>query len=116
MPMYMAPSIEQPLGLLEPGNLDIRELPAMTAVGEEPSPRRAMMVEVDGKHILLPTVGPAGDLFSEDEAIQHYTTTGDHLGMFDSIQGAAIYSEILNNDFAHGLVPTSDTPPAINRL
>lgn len=51
--------------------------------------------EIDGVEVLLPTVVD-GSIVSEDEAVEHYLATGEHLGMFSCWQLAEAYAEALH--------------------
>lgn len=52
-------------------------------------------VEIDGLEVLLPLI-VNGKLVSEEEAINHFFETGEHLGMFSSVEEAEKYAEELH--------------------
>lgn len=52
-------------------------------------------MEFDGVEVLLPTV-INGSIVSEEEAVEHYLTTGEHLGKFSCCQLSEMYAEVLH--------------------
>lgn len=52
-------------------------------------------VEFDGLQYLLPTV-IGGEVVSEDEAIEHFLETGEHLGCFETVEACDHYAEWLH--------------------
>jgi hypothetical protein len=54
----------------------------------------------DGKQVevLIPTIGPQGEDWSPQQAIQAFRETGQHLGVFGSSEEAARYAEKLHKD------------------
>ncbi|CCM77129.1 hypothetical protein [Rhizobium mesoamericanum] len=56
-----------------------------------------MSFNEDGKEILVPTVSPDGKLLDENQAIDLYHRTGQHLGIFDNPEDATIYAQTLHN-------------------
>ena len=55
-------------------------------------------VDIDGqeKQVLIPTIVD-GQRLSEEEAIQHFEQTGEHLGIFDTVDEANEYAERLHD-------------------
>ena len=76
-----------PRGLLTPGNLDLAARPVLRNSDGSVSTEVSKSWNFDGKEVLLPTI-VNGKRVSDDEAIQHYRTTGEHLGMFDTPENA----------------------------
>jgi hypothetical protein len=50
--------------------------------------------EENGKevHVLIPRITAKGDILSEEQAVEHYRKTGEHLGKFRSLKEADRYS------------------------
>lgn len=88
-------------GLLKAGNIDLTRRPKVKNPDGTTSTVRSLSFEEDGKEILIPTV-VGNRVVSDDEAIQHYRKTGEHLGIFDSPEHATSYAEQLHNDYAAG--------------
>jgi hypothetical protein len=86
-----------PEGMLEPGNIDLNtRLLVRNPDGLVPS----MVVDIDGKQILLPARSPDGRIMPSDEAIAEYRRTSRHLGKFSSLQAANEYAQQLHENQA----------------
>ena len=63
-------------------------------------------VTVDGRHMLLPTVGPDGQPFTGpdavDQAVAEYRKTGRHLGVFATAALGEAYAQRLHEEYAAG--------------
>ena len=68
-----------------PGNIDLDHRPVLVWEDGSFSTEISISVEFDGLEVLIPTVID-GKLVSEEEAIQHYLLTGEHLGKFSSVE------------------------------
>ena len=55
-----------------------------------------MSVSMDGKEYLIPRVSEDARILSEEEAIDVFRKTGNHLGVFDSPENATAYSKMLH--------------------
>ena len=87
-------------GLLVPGNIDLTKRPVVQNSDGSISTVRSMGFN-DGQHeVLIPTVHPGGYIMSDDEAIDHYFKTGQHLGKFATPEASNTYAEQLHNDQA----------------
>lgn len=84
-------------GLLAPGNIDLAKRPVVKNPDGTISTVRSMSFNEDGREILVPTVSPDGRILSDDDAINLYHQTGQHLGMFDNPQDADTYAQSLHN-------------------
>lgn len=83
------------IGQYGAGNIDLyHRTPVIDSDGNIETVN-SFSVNIDGKEILLPKVID-GKIVSEEEAIRHYEETGEHLGMFDTIEDANIYAENLH--------------------
>ena len=78
------------------GNIDIDHRPVLYNDDGTISTEESFSVGIDGKEVLLPTI-INGKRVSEQEAINHYYETGDHLGIFDTPEEAEEYAERLHN-------------------
>lgn len=86
--------------LLEQGNLDLMNRPQVQNPDGSISTVRSMSIGVDGREVLIPTIGPNGEDWSPEEAIENYRKTGQHLGAFDSPESATKYAQELHNQQA----------------
>jgi hypothetical protein len=82
-------------GLLEPGNIDLTKRKVLKNADGSISTISSMSVNFDGKEVLIPTVVD-GKRLSEDEAIEHYKKTGEHLGMFDTPENAEAFAKSIS--------------------
>lgn len=87
-----------PGALAEPvveGNIDLNDRIVVFNDDGSFSTEISFSVEIDGLEVLLPLV-VNGKLVSEEEAIDHFLRTGEHLGMFSSIEEAEQFAEELH--------------------
>lgn len=83
-------------GLLEPGNIDLYNRPLVKNPDGSTSTVRSITTEMDGKHYILPTVHPEGRIMSNDEAVDHFRSTGQHLGIYGNADSANAAAEQLH--------------------
>ena len=93
-PVYLAEP--NPPGLVQAGNIDIANRPQVRNADGSISTVRSITVEMDGKHIVLPTVSEDGRILSDDEAVEAYRKGGRHLGVFKTVKAADRYAEALH--------------------
>ncbi len=86
-------------GLLVPGNIDLMHRPNVKNADGSISTVRSMSFEEDGAEVLVPTV-IGNKVVSNDEAIQHYKETGEHLGKFAGEAFATAYAQKLHESQA----------------
>lgn len=85
-----------PAGLIEPGNLDISHRPIVHNPDGSISTELSISIGLDGgREALIPTV-VRGKRVSTQEAIDHFRKTGEHLGIFSSVDAANKYAEALH--------------------
>lgn len=77
------------------GNIDLDNRIVVANPDGGFSTELSFSTEFDGKEVLLPTV-INGSIVSEEEAVEHYLTSGEHLGKFSSWQLAEVYAEVLH--------------------
>jgi len=97
----LKPRASHPVGLVEPGNIDLYNRPAVQNPDGTTSTVRSMSFGENGIEVLIPTV-VRGRVVSDDEAIQHYRRTGQHLGKFVTPEAATAYGSRLHDDYAAG--------------
>lgn len=104
MPMPAAAAAEMPAndqvpGMVEPGNIDLNNRPVVHNADGTISTVRSITVGFDDGFYLIPTV-VNGEVVSDEEAIDHYKQTGEHLGKFSDEASANAYAQQLHEDQA----------------
>jgi hypothetical protein len=109
-------SVGNPSGMVEQGNIDLSMRPTVKNSDGSISTVRSMGANIDGKEVLLPTVSNDGRIWSDDEAVNNYRQTGQHLGVFSSPEASTKYAEGLHNQQAgmYGNGPKLQQPAAFN--
>lgn len=81
--------------MVVPGNIDLDNRSVIVQEDGSISTELSFSVEIDGLEVLLPTVID-GQIVSENDAINHYHETGEHLGMFSNPETAEMYAYVLH--------------------
>ena len=77
--------------MVVPGNIDLDSRQVVANTNGSISTELSFSCEIDGLEVLLPTV-INGSVVSEEEAIEHFLESGEHLGMFCSPEDAELYA------------------------
>ena len=77
------------------GNIDLNNRKVKRNADGSFSTEKSMTVGFDDGNYLLPTIINGREV-SEEEAIQHFKDTGEHLGRFDSDEEANAYAQLLH--------------------
>lgn len=86
--------------MLVPGNINLNRRPVVqNPDGSVSTVRSINFTDENGKAVLIPTV-VNGKVVSNEEAINHYYRTGEHLGIFDSEASASQYGQSLHESQA----------------
>jgi hypothetical protein len=100
-----------PNGLLEKGNIDLSKRPVVRNPDGSISTVRSMSFNDKGREILIPTVAADGSrILSNQEAIQQYRQTGQHLGIFSDPQAATNYAIQLHEQQAKQYASPTPSP------
>ena len=95
-PMYsMTMGGRAPIGLSEPGNLDLNARKVYNGSAGDYRTENSMSISTDRGEALIPTV-VNGRQLTEQGAIDHYLSTGQNLGMFKTPQAADQYAQALH--------------------
>jgi len=70
------------------GNIDLNNRPIVKNADGTYSTVKSASFNIDGKEVLLPTIGPNGERWTNDQAVQNYFKTGKNLGIFDNVESA----------------------------
>lgn len=109
-PRFMA--IDNPAGLLAPGNIDLGRRPKVkTSKGI--ATVRSISINIDGNEVLIPTVSEDGRLLRTDQAVRQYRRTGKHLGIFKDVTSADAYAQTLHEQQQRMYAPLKPTKGAI---
>lgn len=100
---------------LEPGNIDLFNRPKVKNPDGSISTVRSMSTNIDGQEVLIPTVHPQGRIMSQQEAIDHYLKTGEHLGKFSTPEEATAYAQQLHQQQEKLYVPPQDLEDMIKQ-
>lgn len=95
------PDPHRPHGMLVPGNIDLNDRPIVKGKHGDFSTVRSISINDGGKEILIPTVAKDGSrILSDADAVKQYRKTGEHLGIFASVQDADAYAATLHEQQA----------------
>ena len=99
-------------GLLQQGNLDLAKRPILhNKDGSISTVRSITITNGDGQAILLPTVGPNGEDWTPQQAVEHYRKTRQNLGVFKDEPSANAYAQQLHEQQAQMY---ADQPAALS--
>lgn len=88
-------------GAVQGGNIDLYHRPVvMMPNGEIETVKSANFTNDDGTSVLVPTIGPNGEVLSSDAALAQYKATGQNLGTFKDDSSAEAYAEALHEQQA----------------
>lgn len=96
MPNDLLSDIPNYPGLVSPGNIDLYNRPVLKNDDGTVSTVRSMMIDADGKYILIPTI-VGGELLDDEAAISHFRNTKENLGVFGSMDAANAYDRQMHD-------------------
>lgn len=80
---------------LELGNIDVSKQPQVHVPGSKRgsiSTVYSMGIEADGKHYLITRIGPNGEIFTPEEAVDYWRKTGKNLGVFATAEASKAFA------------------------
>ena len=83
------------IGRYGEGNIDLNNRIVVHNEDGSISTERSFSTNIDGMEVLLPTV-IYGEIWDEEDAIDHYFDTGEYLGIFSTVEAAEDYAERLH--------------------
>jgi hypothetical protein len=84
-------------GQLSQGNIDLSQRkPTLLPTGDYATIRSMSFSDKPNQEILIPTIGPKGQQFTDNQAINEYYQTGKNLGTFTNPSAANSYAEALH--------------------
>lgn len=92
-----------------PGNIDLSQRRVLNNSDGTISTIETISVNFDGREVLLPTISPEGVRLTEDEAVDLYRRTGQHLGIFDTPQEATDYARQISQEQGQRFQPSART-------
>jgi len=99
-------------GRLVPGNIDLSTRPRVQNPDGTISTIRSMSFNQGGREILVPTVSDDGRILTNQQAIDQYRKTGQHLGIFKDATSATEYAKRLHQGQAAAIQAPAPTPTA----
>ena len=100
-----------PQGELEIGNIDLSKRGAIKNADGSISTIRSISINEGGREVLIPTIDPEGREMTEEEAIERYLGTGEHLGKFDKPENATAYAKRLSERMGKAFSPARGSTP-----
>ena len=97
-------------GMIAPGNIDLYDRPRVPNPNGGISTVYSASFGLDGNEVLLP-LADQGRIMTEQEAIDRYYATGQHLGKFADPVSATDYARGLHDDYERGRY---DMRPAVS--
>jgi hypothetical protein len=95
---------------LVPGNINLHNRQIAHNRDGSISTVRSMSIGTDQGEVLIPTV-INGRVISEQQAIEHYRKTGEHLGIFRTPDEATAYAKVLHEQQAQEYLPRDSMVP-----
>jgi hypothetical protein len=83
-------------GLVEAGNIDLLRRRLLPNPDGSVSTIESISIGTDRGEILIPTISPEGARLSDEEAVELFETTGQHLGIFTSSEAASEFARRLS--------------------
>lgn len=95
-------SASEQLGQFGKGNIDLYDRPRYINPDGSISTVSSASFNINGREVLLPSVwrNEAGNPYkarSDEEILKHYEETGEYLGIFDTVEAANAYAQLLHS-------------------
>lgn len=86
----------KPPSMIEGGNIDLNRRPTVNNADGSFSTIESMSANINGVEVLMPTITPDGKRMTEQQAVDRYLKTGEHLGKFRDPREADAYAQALS--------------------
>jgi hypothetical protein len=107
---------EAPAGQIAPGNIDLSNRPRVANPDGSISTIRSMSIGVPGGEVVIPTIGPNGENWTPEQAIDNFKKTGQNLGLFKDIKSANAFAQQLHEQQARQIQLSSSSGGAVDYL
>lgn len=83
-------------GMKTQGNIDLDSRPQVVMPDGSIATVRTISIGTTQGEVLIPTIGPNGEDWTPEQAIEHYQQTGENFGVFDNPDDATAYAQDLH--------------------
>ncbi len=101
------------VGLLAPGNIDLSTRPVVHNDDGTVSTLRSISIGTDRGEVLIPTISPDGKQLTNDQAIELFKQTGQHLGVFATPEAATAAAKAISKAQGEKLSPATAKPNVV---
>jgi hypothetical protein len=85
-------------GATEAPTVDLEHRPEHKMPDGSTATVRSMGINMDGKHALIPTISPKGELWDDDSAVENYRKTNEHMGLYPDDETSDVAGQKIHLD------------------